>query len=99
MPRVPLGEDQKKMYKILVFKGWVEQQMKINKKTQKDVACALDISTGRLSQMLKIPEPEDRNKKKKGGKLMIDEFSYGQVLTLCKFFGVDGKEKEQLLTF
>lgn len=98
MPRTPLGEEQKMMYKILDFKGWVEKQMRLTKKNQRDVAEALDISPGRLCQMLTVPEPKDRGKKKKGGKFEIDVFSYGQVLTLCKFFGVEGEEKERLLT-
>lgn len=98
MPRTPLGEEQKKMYKVLDFKGWVEKQMRITGKNQRDVAEALEISPGRLCQMLMVPEPKDRGKKKKGGKFEIDVFSYGQVLTLCKFFGVDGDEKERLLT-
>lgn len=97
--RVALGEEQKKMYKILDLKGWVEKQRKLNKKTLEEVADALGISTGRLSQMLKVPEPKDRMKKKKGGKFQVDEFSYGQVLILCKYFEVDEKEKERLLTF
>ena len=98
MGRVALGEEQRKMYKILDFMGWVEKQRKLNKKTQAEVAKALGISTGRLSQMLTVPEPKDRAKKKKGGKFEMDVFSYGQILTLCEFFGVDGDEKERLLT-
>lgn len=98
MPRAPLGEEQKKMYKVLDFKGWVEKQMRLTGKTQAEVAEALGISKGRICQMLMVPEPKDRYKKKKGGKFEIDVFSYGQVLTLCKFFGVDGDEKERLLT-
>ena len=61
MPRV---EIKKKEYKILDFKGWVSKQMKLTGKCQYEVAEALDISPGRLSQMLKIPEVKDRNKKK-----------------------------------
>lgn len=95
MPRVDL---KKKEYKILDFKGWVEKQMHLNGKNQKDVAEALDISPGMVSQMLKVPDTKERSKKKKGGKLAMDVFSYGQVLTLCEFFGVDKEEKERLLT-
>lgn len=95
MPRV---EIKKKEYKILDFKGWVSKQMKLTGKCQYEVAEALDISPGRLSQMLKIPEVKDRNKKKKGSKLEMDVFSYGQVITLCEFFEVDEKERAQLLT-
>lgn len=98
MPRSALGEEQKKMYKILDFKGWVAKQMKLTGKRQYEVAKALDISPGRLCQMLEIPDTKDRGKKKKGGKLEMDVFSYGQVLTLCEFFGVDREEKERLLT-
>ena len=95
MPRVDL---KKKEYKILDFKGWVVKQMKLTQKRQYEVAEALDISPGRLSQMLKIPDAKDRSRKKKGEKLEMDVFSYGQVLTLCEFFGVDKGEKEKLLT-
>lgn len=98
LPRVALGGDQKKMYKVLDFKGWVTKQMKLTGKKQSEVAEALGISPGRMSQMLKVPDARDRGKKKKGEKLEIDVFSYGQVLTLCAFFGVDGEEKERLLT-
>lgn len=98
MPRVALGEDQKKMNKILDLKTWVDKQRKLNKKTQAEVAEVLGISPGRLSQMLAVPDPKDRGKKKKGGKLDIAVFSYGQLLTLCKYFEVDGEEKERLLT-
>ncbi len=95
MPRVDI---KKKEYKILDFKGWVIHQMHLNKKKQKDVAEVLGISQGRLSQMLAVPEVKDRNKKKKGEKLEMDVFSYGQVLTLCEFFGADEGEKVRLLT-
>lgn len=95
MPRINL---KKKEYKILDFKGWVVKQMKLTGKNQGEVAEALGISQGMISQMLKVPDPKERGKKKKGGKLSIDVFSYGQVLTLCEFFEVDGKEKERLLT-
>lgn len=95
VPRVDL---KKKEYKILDFKGWVTKQMKLTGKKQSDVAEALGISVGMVSIMLKVPDAKDRNKKKKGGKLITDVFSYGQVLTLCELFEVDGKEKEHLLT-
>lgn len=94
MPRVDL---KKKEYKILDFKGWVKHQMHLNEKKQKDVAEALDISPGRLSQMLKIPDVKTRSRKKKGEKLEMDVFSYGQVLTLCEFFEVDVEERKKLL--
>jgi hypothetical protein len=91
MPRV---ESKKKDYKLKDFKGWVVQQMHINHKTQKDVGDALGLSHGRVSQMLKIPD----SKKDKGKRIDPDPFSYGQVLTLCEFFGVDKEERGKLLT-
>ena len=93
MPRVALSMEQKKGYKLKDFKAWVTRQMKLNGKRQADVAEVLGVSTGRVSQMLKIPDP----KKDKGKKIEEDPFSYGQVLLLCNFFGVDREEKERLL--
>lgn len=94
MPRSALSMEQRKEYKVKDFKGWVVKQMKLNRKRQADVAEALGISIGRVSQMLKIPDP----KKDKGKHITEDPFSYGQVLILCEFFGVDGEEKKRLLT-
>lgn len=90
MPRVALSMEQKKGYKILDLKGWVTHQMKLTGKRQEDVAKALGVTQGRVSQMLKVP--------KKGEKIKTDVFSYGDLLELCELFGVDGKEKERLLT-
>lgn len=91
MPRVALTVAQRRDYKLRDFKGWVTKQMKLNGKRQADVAAVLGISTSRVSQMLKIP-------KGKGDRTDPDPFSYGQVLVLCEFFGVDGEERQQLLT-
>lgn len=91
MPRVALTIQQKTDYKLRDFKGWVTKQMKLNGKRQADVAAVLGLSTSRVSQMLKIP-------KGKNDKTDPDPFSYGQILILCEFFGVDGEERERLLT-
>jgi len=91
MPRVALTAAQRRDYKLRDFKGWVTKQMKLNGKRQADVAVVLGLSTSRVSQMLKIP-------KGKNDKTDPDPFSYGQVLTLCEFFGVDGEERQRLLT-
>lgn len=88
MPRSPLNQEQKRDYKLKDFKKWVSMQMASTGKTQADVGKALGISQGRVSQMLK----------QKGKKVKKDPFSYGQVLTLCDFFGADEKEKGRLLT-
>ena len=92
MPRVALTAAQRRDYKLRDFKGWVVKQMKLNNKRQADVAAVLGLSTSRVSQMLKIP-------KGKNDKTDPDPFSYGQVLTLCEFFGVDSEERQRLLTF
>lgn len=92
MPRVDL---KKKEYKLQDFKKWVKMQMAAADKTQKDVGKALGLSQGRISQMLKVPEKGERRKDEK---IEPDPFSYGQVLTLCDFFGASREEKERLLT-
>ena len=94
MPRVALSMEQRKEYKLKDFKGWVTKQMKLNGKTQAEVGKALGISGGRVSQMLKIPDP----KKDNGKRIEKDPFSYGQVLILCDFFKVSEDEKQRLLT-
>lgn len=90
MPRVALAAAQRRDYKVRDFKGWVVKQMKLTGKRQADVAAVLGVSAGRVSQMLKIPQKGDRTNP--------DPFSYGQVLALCEFFGVDGEERQKLLT-
>ena len=92
MPRVSLTAAQRRDYKVRDFKGWVVKQMKLNHKQQADVAEALGVSVGRVSQMLKIPERGCRVK------VNPDPFSYGQVLALCELFEVDGEERQKLLT-
>lgn len=94
MPRVVLNSEQKKDYKLKDFKGWVHKQMKLNGKRQADIAVALGVSNGRVSQMLKNYDP--KKEKGKGGEK--DPFSYGQVLTLCDYFGASDEEKKSLLT-
>ncbi|MCM1190541.1 MAG: helix-turn-helix domain-containing protein [bacterium] len=94
MARVALTAEQRRKYKLRDFKGWVVKQMKLNGKRQADVAEALGLSTGRVSQMLKIPDPV----KDKGKHVTEDPFTYGQVLILCDLFGVSGEERERLLT-
>nr|WP_296461594.1 helix-turn-helix transcriptional regulator [uncultured Acetatifactor sp.] len=94
MPRVALNAQQKKDYKVRDLKGWVVKQMKLNGKRQADVAEVLGVSPGRVSQMLRMPDP----KKDKGKRVIEDPFSYGDLLLLCNYFEVDGEEKERLLT-
>lgn len=93
MPRVALSMEQRRDYKLRDFKGWVVQQMHVHHKTQKEVGDALGVSQSKVSQMLKIPK-----NKKEECKVKKDPFTYGQVITLCEFFGADGKEKQKLLT-
>ncbi len=87
MPRVAI---KKKDYKILDLIGWVTHQMKMLGLRQSDVAEALGISQQRVSVMLKIP--------KKGERIPVDVFTYGDLLTLCELFGVSDEEKQKLLT-
>lgn len=91
MPRVALNDRQRREQKVIALKGWVTAQMKLTGKRQADVAEALGVTTGRVSQMLKIP-------KGKGDSVNPDPFSYGQVLALCEYFRVDGEERQKLLT-
>ena len=87
MPRVAI---KKKEYKVLDLRGWVVHRMKMAGLKQSDVAEALGISQSRVSIMLKIP--------KRGEKVPVDVFSYGDLLTLCELFEVTDKEKQELLT-
>ena len=87
MPRVSI---KKKEYKIIDLKGWIVHQMKISGIKQTDVAEALGLSQSRVSIMLKIP--------KRGEKMPVDVFSYGDLLTLCELFNVSDEEKQKLLT-
>lgn len=87
MPRVTI---KKKEYKIIDLKGWIVYKMKMAGLTQSDVADALGISQPRVSSRLKLP--------KKGEKVNIDVFTYGDLLTLCELFGVSDEEKQRLLT-
>lgn len=91
MPRVAI---KRKEYKILDLKAWVVHQMKLTGKNQADVAEALGVTQGRISQMLKIPD----KKKDKGKNIQMDPFSYGDLLTLCELFEINGEEKQRLLT-
>lgn len=93
MPRVALNVEQKKDYKLKDFKGWVSMQMRLNHKTQAEVGKALGISQTKVSQMLKIPK-----NKKEEREIKKDPFTYGQVLTLCEFFGIEIEERKKLLT-
>lgn len=87
MPRVAI---KKKEYKILDLKGWIVHQMRMKDKTQYDVAEALGISQPNVSRMLRIP--------KRGERIEIDVFTYGDLLTLCELFEVSDEEKIRLLT-
>ena len=87
MPRVAI---KKKEYKILDFKGWIVHQMKMSGLTQYDIAEALGISQPNVSRMLKVP--------KRGERVEIDVFTYGDLLTLCELFEVSDEEKIRLLT-
>lgn len=93
MPRVALSEEQRRDYKLKDFKGWIHKQMKLNGKQQADIAIALGVSKGRVSQMLKNYDP----KKEPGKKGEKDPFSYGQVLILCELFDADEEERKKLL--
>jgi len=91
MPRVkPLTTEQKRDRKVLDLKLWIKKQLKQNGMTRCDLAKALGVTPGRVTQLLHIPE--------KGEKEKTDVFSYGTLLILCDVFGVDGNEKEYLLT-
>lgn len=90
---MPKNHLDRKRYKLEELKIWVDGQMKRNHMTQGDLGKVLGLSQPSIHQMLKV-----RDKKKKNEKVREDPFSYGQVLTLCEYFGVDEKEKSRLLT-
>lgn len=87
MPRVAI---KKKDYMIKDLAGWVAGKMHSCGLKQEDVARELGISQQAFSSRL--------NPKKYRSGQIKDPFSYGDLLTLCKLFHVDGEEKERLLT-
>lgn len=94
MPRNPLGMEQKRDYKLKDFKLWVAMQMYEQGKTQADIGKVLGVSQPTVSKMLKLPD----KKNKKDKKIKMDPFTYGQVITLCEYFGADIEERGKLLT-
>lgn len=87
MPRITA---KKKEYMIKDLAGWVKGKMHTCELKEQDVAQELGITQQALSNRL-------NPKKYKSGEIK-DPFSYGDLLTLFKLFGVDGEEKERLLT-
>lgn len=90
MPRVSI---KRREYKLKDLKGWIYKQMKLRGLKQADIALALGVSRGRVSQMLKVAP-----KKGKKEKIEPDPFSYGDLLILCELFEANDDEKKQLLT-
>lgn len=87
MPRI---KAKKREYMIRDLAGWVAGKMHTCGFKQEDVAKELGISQQALSNRI------NPGKYKRGE--IKDPFSYGDMLTLCKLFDVDGEEKEKLLT-
>lgn len=90
MPRVSI---KRREYKLKDLKGWIYKQMKLKGMKQADIALALGVSRGRVSQMLKVAPKKDKKEK-----IEPDPFSYGDLLILCELFEANDDEKKQLLT-
>lgn len=93
MPRNALTQEQRVDYKLKDLKKWIRRNMADSRCTQKDIGKVLGLSQGTVSIMLK-----DVDGKKKDPRVKEDPISYGQLLKLCEYFGVDEKEKQRLLT-
>lgn len=90
MPRVALGQDQKKQYKVQDLVVWIVGKMHSLGLTQEDLAKELNITREALSARLN-PKTYKRNRKS-------DPFKYGDLLILFKILNATAEEKERLMT-
>ena len=90
MPRVALGQEQKKQYKVQDLIIWIVGKMHDMELTQEDVARELHITREALSTRLN-PKTYKKNKR-------ADPFKYGDLLILFKVLDATKEEKERLMT-
>lgn len=90
MPRVALGQEQKKQYKVQDLVVWISGKMHSMGLKQEDVAKALDITQAAFSSRIN-PKTYQNNSR-------ADPFKYGDLLILFKVLEATADEKERLLT-
>lgn len=90
MPKVALGREQKKKYKIKALIEWVAGRMHSMGMSQEDLGAVLGISQGTVSARLN-PKTYEKNKKS-------DPFSFGELLILFEVLKATPEEKERLMT-
>lgn len=90
MPRVAIGQEQRKQYKVRDLAGWIDGRMHLMGLTQEDLAKALNITQAAFSARLN-PKTYKKNKR-------ADPFKYGDLLILFKVLDATPEEKERLLT-
>ncbi len=90
MPRIALGQEQRKRNKIKYLTEWIDGRMHTKGLTQKAVAKELKISQEALSIRLN-PKTYEKNKR-------ADPFKFGDLLILFEILEATPEEKERLLT-
>lgn len=90
MPRVAIGQEQRKQYKVQDLVVWIVGKMHSMGLTQEDLAKELHITQEALSTRLN-PKTYKKNKRS-------DPFKYGDLLILFKVLKATPEEKERLLT-
>lgn len=82
MPRVALSFEQRKAHKLKDIKGEIVKQMKLSRKTQKDIGDALGLSQSMVSKMLKT----------EGKNINPDPFTCGDLIVMFKLFEMKDEE-------
>lgn len=90
MPKVAIGEEQKREYKVRDLAGWIDGRMHIMGLTQEDIAKELNITREALSARLN-PKTYKKNRR-------ADPFKYGDLLILFKILNATQEEKVRLMT-
>lgn len=89
MPRVAIGQEQKREYKIRDLAGWIYGRMHSKGLRQENVAKILNISQQALSNRIN-PKTYKNNRN-------ADPFSYGDLLTLFKLLELSDDEILKLM--
>ena len=84
MPRVAIGQEQKRQYKVRDLAGWIDGRMHLMGLRQEDVAKELNITREALSTRLN-PKTYKKNRR-------ADPFKYGDLLILFKVLEATDEE-------
>lgn len=90
MPRVAIGQEQKRQYKVQDLAVWIDGKMHSKGLNQEDMAKALNITQAAFSARMN-PKTYKNNKRS-------DPFKYGDLLIIFNILGATTEEKERLMT-